>query len=177
MKNKGVLTIAIISLIIFMGISSYLWYLYFHEYEQRVIAENAVLEFIQDVELVNTGSINYVNANILDSEEMVPTYYFSVKNKSNKDYNYVIIIEDATGNDGCTKETRFKRNELEYELKFENEVIKEDSLDTVQNDILDTNIVKANSTNDYSLKIKLKSDDENYENKHYHYIITMREKA
>lgn len=176
MKNKGVFTIAMISLVVFMGIASYLWYLYFHEYEQRVIAENKVLEFIQDVELINTGSINYVNANVLDSEEMVPTYYFSVKNKSNKDYNYVIVIEDTTGNDGCSSATRFTRGELEYELKFDNEIIKTDSLDTVVNNILDGRIVKAGETNDYSLKIKLKSDDQDYENKHYHYVITMREK-
>ena len=176
MKNKGVFTIAIISLVLFMGIASYLWYLYFHEYEARIISGNSVLEFIRDVELVNTGSINYVNANVLDNENMIPTYYFSVKNKSNKDYNYVIIIEDTTGNDGCTKDTRFKRDELEYELKYENEVIMSGGLDTLQNSVLDSNIVKANGTNDYALKIKLKSDDVDYENKHYHYIINMKEK-
>ena len=176
MKNKGAFTIAIISLVIFMGIASYLWYLYFHEYEQKVIAENSVLEFIRDVELVNTGSINYVNANVLDSDTMVPTYYFSVKNKANVDHNYVIIIEETSGNDGCTSATRFTKEELEYELKFENEVIKTGGLDTLANNVLDSNIVKANGTNDYSIKIKLKSDDVNYESKHFHYIINMKEK-
>lgn len=159
-----------------MGIASYLWFLYFHEYEERIISQNSVLEFIRDVELVNTGGVNYVNANVEDNESMVPTYYFSVRNKSNKDYNYVIVIEDTTGNDGCTAQTRFKRDELEYELKLNDELIQSGGLDTLQNNVLDTNIIKVNDTNDYSLKIKLKSDDTNFENKHYHYIVNMKEK-
>ena len=175
MKNKGVLGIAIICLFIFVGISSYLWYLYFYEYENKLIDASPAMKFIKGVELINSGNINYVNANTTDDESIVPIYYFTVKNHSNKDYNYVIFIEDTPGNDGCTPSTRLKRNELEYELTLDNKIIKQGNLDSLNNNVLDKNIVKIDGTNDYSLKIKLKESDTNYENKHFHYVINMKE--
>lgn len=175
MKNKGVLTIAIVSLFIFIGISSYLWYIYFHDYEQKLLDASPAMKFVKGVELINSGNINYINANALDDESIIPTYYFSVKNHSDKDYNYVILLEDIEGNDGCTEATRFKRKELEYELTLDGEVIKSAGLDSLKDNVLDTNIIKVNGTNDYSLKIRLKENDTNYESKHFHYIINMKE--
>lgn len=175
MKNKGILTIAVICLFISFVIGSYLWYLYFHEYESKLIDASPAMKFIKGVELVNSGSINYVNANTLDNENIIPTYYFSVKNHSDKVYTYVIILEDSNGKDGCTPSTRLKRNELEYELSLDNEVILSGGLDTLNNNILTKNIIKIGETHDYSLKIKLKDDDTGYENKHFHYIINMKE--
>ena len=176
MKNRGIFTVAIISLVIFMGISSYLWYLYFHEYEGKIIADNPNMEFIRGVELVNTGNIDYVNATPEDNDSIIPIYYFSVKSKSEKDFDYIILLEDADGNDGCTETTKFKRNELIYELRMDNKLIKTEGLDTLSNNILDSNIIKANATNDYSIKIKLKEDTKDYEKKHYHFVINMKEK-
>ena len=176
MKNKGVFTIAIVSLVLFMGIASYLWYLYFHDYENALISENPKMEFLKGVELVNTGNIDYVNAKTEDNDSIIPIYYFSVKSKSNKDFNYNIVILDSEGNDDCSSSTRLNRNELEYELKLDNKVIKSGGLDTLANNILDDNIIKAGSVNDYSLKIKLKDTTTDYENKHFHYVINMKEK-
>ncbi len=175
MKNRSVLTIAIVSLFVFTGIASYLWYLYFHEYESKLIDASPAMKFIKGVELVNSGSINYVNANTFDTDEVIPTYYFSVKNHSDKDYDYVIILDDEESSDGCSPSTRLKRNELEYELTLDNKVIKTGSLDTLKNNVLDKNIIKINGTNDYSLRIKLKEDTTDYENKHFHYVINMKE--
>lgn len=175
MKNKNIFTIAIICLLIFVGIASYLWYLYFHEYENKLIAENCKPEFNQEVELVNTGNISYIDAKKEDSDSVVPVYYFSVKSNSNRDYNYVITFENSDGNDGCTSENRLDRSELEYELKYDNKVIKSAGLDTLSNNILDTGVIKANSVNDYSLKIRLKSDITNYQKKHFHYVINIKE--
>ncbi len=175
MKNKNILTIAIVCLFIFIGIASYLWYLYFHEYESKLIDASPAMKFIKGVELINSGNINYINANTSDDDSIIPTYYFTVKNHSDKDYNYVIFIEDSNGNDGCSPSTRLKRSELEYELTLDNQVIKEGSLDSLQNNVLDKNIIKVDGINDYSLKIKLKESDTNYENKHFHYVINMKE--
>ena len=176
MKNKGVLTIAMVSLFVFTGIASYLWYLYFHEYEGKLIDASPAMRFIKGVELINSGNINYVNAEVDDDENVIPTYYFSVKNHSDKNYNYVILLEDIEGSDGCTSATRLRQNELEYELTLDNKVIKTGGLDELNNNIRDENIIKVNGTNDYSLKIKLKESTTNYENKHFHYIINMKEK-
>ncbi len=175
MKNRGVLSIAIVSLFIFVGISTYLWYIYFHDYEEELIAASPAMRFIKGVELINSGNVNYVNANVEDDDSIVPTYYFTVKNHSDKDYNYVILLEDIEGSDGCTPETRFKRSELEYELFLDGVVLKNDSLSTLKNNVLDINTIKVNGINDYSLKIKLKDSDIDYESKHFHYIINMKE--
>jgi hypothetical protein len=168
------LTIAVICFVIFMGIASYLWYLYFHDYEGKLVDENCRADFSRAVTLTNTGNINYYDAATDDSDSIVPVYYFSVKNTSDKDYNYTIVIENTDGNDGCTPDTRLTRAELEYELKLDNKVIKRAGLDTISNNILDSNVIKANSTNDYSLKIRLKNGDTDYENKHFHYVINIQ---
>ena len=176
MKNRSVFTVAIICLVIFMGIATYLWYLYFHDYEGRVINENPKMEFIRGIELVNTGNIDYINAKPEDNDSIIPIYYFSVKSKSQKDFNYIITLEDATSNDGCSEGTRLKRDELIYELRMDNKLIKTEGLDKLTNNVLDSNIIKANATNDYSIKIKLKEDTKDYEKKHYHFVINMKEK-
>ena len=68
MKNKGIFSIAVFSLIVFIGIASYLWYLFFHEYEGVLLSKNPKMEFLRRVELVNTGNINYINATNKDSD-------------------------------------------------------------------------------------------------------------
>ncbi len=176
MKNKGVFVFGIISLVIFMGISAYLWYLYFHNYEGRIIAENKEFAFMRGVEFVNSGSIDYVNAKATDDDSVIPTYYFRVKNNYNEDFEYELIISEATVKDGCNSDTNFKRSDLDYTLKFDNKVLREGSLDTITNDVLDSNVIKAKSINDYSLKIKLKPEVTEYENKHYHFVVTLKEK-
>ncbi len=176
MKNKSVFSVAIISLVFFIGIASYLWYLYFHEYEGKLMDENCKPEFSREVELLNTGSTSYNEAKVDDTDSSIPTYYFSVKNNSSNDFNYVILFENSEVNDGCTAATRLERSELEYELRLDNKIIKTASLDTLIDNILDTNIIKGNSVNDYSLKIKLKSDAVDYQNKHFHYLINIKEK-
>ncbi len=176
MKNKNVFTVAIISLVAFMGIAAYLWYLYFHDYEIQAILDNCSTQFTSEVELVNTGSVNYTDANPADSSKSIPAYYFSVKNHSDKDLEYIVVLEDVEGTDGCTEETRLTRDELEYELKLDNKTIKSDDLKNLQNNILDSNTIKSKSTNDYSLIIRLKGDIIDYQKKHFHYVVTLKEK-
>lgn len=173
--NKNVFKIGIICLVIFIGIASYLWYLYFHDYEGKLIAENCKTEFSRAVEIVNTGNANYSNASKDDADGMIPAYYFSVKNNSKDDFNYQLVFKEVNVNDGCTTETRFKINELEYELKLDNKTIKSGGLETLQNNILDKNIIKGQSVNDYSIKIKIKSGVTDFNNKHFHYVINIKE--
>ncbi len=176
LKNKSIFTIGIICLILFVGIASYLWYLYFNDYEGKLIAENEGLEFMRAVEFENSGPIYYINADVLDPDNVIPKYYFRVKNNSKKDYEYYLYIEDSDGNDGCSSATRFKRSDLQFELKLDNKIIKNGSLDSIEDNLLYINTVEAGNVNDYSLKIWLKDDTVDYENLHYHYIITMKEK-
>ena len=176
MKNKSIFTIGLICLLIFIGIASYLWYLYFNEYEGRVVASTEGLEFYRGVEFVNSGPINYVNAKVDDDDSIIPKYYFRVKNNAEKDFSYTLNILDSEGKDGCSSDTRFKRSDLKYELKLDNKVIKSGALDSLTDNILDTNIVKKGSVNDYSLKIWLKEESADKEKFHYHYIVSLKEK-
>lgn len=176
MKSKNIIVVGIFSLIVFMGIASYLWYLYFHEYEEKLIAQNNDSDFTRGVELINSGSITYLNATNTDDDMIVPTYYFRVKNNSSMDHEYVLYLENAQVNDGCSSATTYSRSELEYELKLDNRVIKTGGLDTISNNVLDINKVTKNSINDYSIKVRLKSSVTDYSDKHFHYIITMKEK-
>lgn len=176
MSDKKVYVVGVFSLVIFMIFASILWYLYFNNYEGKLLSQNENTSFIRGVELINSGEINYLNATNTDDDSIIPTYYFRVKNNTHQKYSYVLYFENATSNDGCTPATAFTRNDLEYELKLDNKIIKKDGLNTIQNNVLDINTVNANSVNDYSLKVRLKENVTDYANKHFHYIVTMKEK-
>ena len=176
MVKKRIFTIGIISLIIFIGLASYLWYLYFKDYETKLLSQNENSGFVKGVELINSGAIDYINATTADDYNVVPSYYFRVKNNSENDYNYVLYIENVAGDDGCTSDTTFARSELEYELKLDNKVIKSGNLGTIVNNVLDINVVAKSSSNDYALKIWLKNDITDYASKHFHYAVKMKEK-
>ena len=176
MKNKGILTVAVICFVIFMGIASYLWFLYFKDYEGKIIDENCRADFSRAVSLTNTGNVSYIDAKTEDSDTDIPLYYFSVKNTSDKDFKYDIVIENIDVNDGCSPDTRLTRSQLEYELRFDNSIIKKGDLDTLTDNILDSNEIKANSVNDYSFKLKIKNGDDDYVNKHFHYVINIKGK-
>ena len=176
MKNKRFYTVGVICLIAFIGIASYLWYLYFNEYEDRIVAQNKGLEFMRGVKFENSGPIYYVNASTSDTDDVIPKYYFRVENNTNKDYDYYLYFENSEGKDGCSEETRFQREDLQYELKLDNKVIKSGGLEEIQNNILDQNTIKKNSINDYSLKVWLKDTYEGSEQLHFHYKVLLREK-
>ena len=165
-----------ISLIIVIGIASYLWYLYFHDYEAKAILENCKTNFDNAIKLENTGKVNYVDAKAGDSEDVIPVYYFSVKNTSSDDFGYVILLEEIDGNDGCTYETRLKKEELEYTLKLDNKTINTADLNTISNGMITENTIKGNSVQDYALVIKIKEGITDFEKKHFHYKINIKEK-
>lgn len=176
MGKKRIFVFGVISLIIFIGLAAYLWYLYFKDYEAKLLLQDSSMEFVNGIELTNSGSVNYINATNEDDDSIIPSYYFRVKNKSNKKYDYILYIENISGDDGCTLETTFSRDDLQYELKLDNKVIKSGNLGTINNNILDINEINALSSNDYALKIWLREDLTDYANKHFHYVVTMKEK-
>ena len=172
MKNKTVFKIAFISLIIFVIIATYFWFLYFNDLEGSTTKEKIRLE------LINNGGINYINAVVNDLEENIPNYYFRVKNNTDDNINYEIILQTVSPrevNDGCSDGTLFNSNELNYELKLDNKIIKTGVLSSLSNSILDGNNVKGNSINDYSLRIWLNEKATDTLSKHYHYIVSIRE--
>ena len=172
MKNKTVFKLAFISLVIFVIVATYFWFLYFKDYEGTVTKEKIRLE------LINNGGINYINAVPNDIEENIPIYYFRIKNSANEAVNYDIFLQNVSpseANDGCSSDMIFTSKELNYELKLDNKVIKTGVLSSLNNNVLDNNKVSGNSVNDYSLRIWLNDDAEGNLLKHYHYTISIRE--
>ena len=172
MKNKMVFRIAFISLIIFIIVATYFWFLFFREYEGKTTVEKVRFE------LINNGGINYINAVVNDLEENIPVYYFRVKNNINENINYEIYLEDVNPSivkDGCSENMLFTRDQLNYELKLENRVIKSGVLASLNKNVLDVNVIPGNSINDYSLRIWLNDHAEEDIQKHYHYIVNIRE--
>ena len=172
MKNKTVFKLAFISLIIFIVVATYFWFLYFRDYDGSIVKEKIRLE------LINNGGIDYINAIPNDLDENIPTYYFRIKNNSEEDIKYDVFLQNVSPNavkDGCTDSTIFSSNELNYELKLDNKVIKSGVLSMISNGILDNNKVSGNAINDYSLRIWLNDKAEDSLLKHYHYTVSVRE--
>ena len=172
MKNKTVFRIAFISLVIFVLVATYFWFLYFKDYEGSIKEEKLRYE------LINNGGINYINAVPNDLEANIPTYYFRVKNNVNDDIKYEIFLQSVSPsavNDGCSTDMLFTSSELNYELKLDNRVVHSGNLSTLTNNVLDSNKVSGNSINDYSLRIWLNDNASTNLLKHYHYVVSFRE--
>ena len=165
LNNKTFFRIGFVCVLIFIVIASYLWYLYFHNYEGEMLGKNIALEFI------NSGHIDYVNAQVNDPEEIIPTYYFRVKNNIDKVFKYEKKIKKDT-----KLPSTFSEDELMYELKLDNRVIKNGLLSSIQNNVLDANTISGNKINDYSLRIWLADNAIDDANKSYHYVVNFREK-
>lgn len=167
MKTKVLFKIGYVSIFVFMVIAAYLWYLYF---KNSFGPEHDIA-----LEFQSGNSINYINATIDDVDEAIPTYYFRVKNNVDKKIDYKILLEQTQGNDGCTPATTFLPSEIVYELKKDNIIISTGLLSELSNNVLVENSINGNSTNDYSLRIRLDEDIENYLDKHFHYVVKLGE--
>ena len=55
MANKKIFTIGIFSLALFIGIATYLWYIYFEDYEDKLVANSGGTGSVGSVELINNG--------------------------------------------------------------------------------------------------------------------------
>ena len=172
MKTRTVFRIAFISILVFVIIGTYFWYLYFRNNEGSFLSNDKGLE------LVNSGGIDYINAIPEDDDSRIPIYYFRVKNYQKDAAKYSIVLEDvspAEANDGCSEGSLFKRSELKYILKFDNKIISKGLVSELVNNVLDTNTVNGESVNDYSIKIYLDENTKEYLNKHYHFRVNLVE--
>lgn len=172
MKTRKLFGVGFICLIVVMGVATYLWYLYFHTYEGEVLTKNIRLE------LINNGKTNYINAIPNDDESVIPIYYFRIKNNVNVPVKYNVIFNDVSATsvgDGCSDATNFKRNELRYELKLDNKIVKTGLLSEVVNDILYTSQMDGRMQDDYSLRVWLDGNTQNSLDRHYHYVVNVME--
>ena len=180
MKKRILLTIAALLLISFLGIGTYMWYNFFlgitSNYGNSSNGSSSGSIKLEDAETSVTDS----NASKVDDSEVsnVTPYTFKVKNSKNTEGKYTIFIEDAplnSINDGCTEETLLSRKDLKYQLKLNGKIIKEDFLSSIKDNILDTETIKENTTNNYELRIYIHENANDWVGKHYHYQINIKE--
>ncbi len=131
------------------------------------------------LQLINSGHVDYINAIVHDDERNIPTYYFRVKNNVEAPVYYDILLNDVSASeagDGCSDGTLFTREELDYELKLDNKVLRTGTLSDLKENILDSNEMENVGVNDYSIRIYLNEKAKNTLDRHYHYTITLRER-
>ena len=173
MKSKGILQIGFVSILVFIGIATYMWYKFFDEGKGPNLVENIAIEFL------NNGGTNYINATTEDPDDIIPVYYFRVKNNTEEKYSYQVVFKQKKASeikDGCSEATTFKLDELMYELKKDSRVIKSGLLSELDSDIIDSGEINGNSIYDYSFRVWLRDDIVDYSTKHFHYVIELREK-
>ena len=132
MKNKKFLIIGIILLTLSLILGVYLL--------SKQVNKSNSSSFLDDVKIVDLNK---------ETDKLI--YYFSIKNSSDVDYNYDIILESNSDLNG---------NSLNYKLISNNEIIKEGELST--DNILDSNVIEGNSTKNYSLIITSENSIESF---------------
>lgn len=177
MKGKGILAGGFVCLIIFIIISTYFWYLYFLDFNNDGKLNNNSNSHGKIV-LVDIKGVNATNEESKEDGYDTPSYYFRVDNRKTGSANYVLYIEDTPFNlvnDGCSMGTTLKREELSYQLKMNGVAIKSGKLSSISDNILDKQYINIDESNHYELKIWISGDTTDYEGKHYHYKVTLKE--
>ena len=179
MKNKVLIVCAGLLLLIFLVFGTYCWYLYFLRISGGLSSSNNSKNLqLGSIVFKDYGNSVYdSDAEIIEDNniEKVPSYKFDVINEGDKSI-YKLYIEDLPANmidDGCTEDTILKRDQLKYQLKFNNEIIKEDYLANIKDNILDEREIEKNITNSYELKIYIHDEATNWTAKHYHYKVVL----
>lgn len=182
MKNKFLLMIGGMILLIFLIFGTYTWYNYFLEVGNNFITnpDNNLNNNLKkgNITLQDNGNAIYnSNANSIEDLEVdtVTPYLFEIRNSGNT-ASYSVYIEDLplnAVNDGCTANTLLTRNQLKYELKLNGVIIKNDLLANIKDNILDTRTINSNQVNKYELRIYIHSEALDWTNKHYHYKIVL----
>lgn len=173
MKSKRILQIGFVSVLVFIAIASYVWYKFFDEGKGIRLNEKTAIMFL------NNGGTNYINATTDDPDSIIPVYYFRVKNNTQEKYGYEVVFINKKAsevNDGCTDATTFQLDELMYELKKDNRVISAGLLSELNSNIIDSGTIGGEEIYDYSFRVWLRSDIVDYSNKHFHYVIELKEK-
>ena len=180
MKNKILLICGFLLLIIFIAFGTYYWYIYFLRASSASISDGGTIQSAGGITLIdNDKNVYDADATATDGENLdnVEAYIFNIKNDNKSQGSYTLYLEDVPINsvkDGCTEATLLKRNQLRYQLILNEQVLKEDDLDNITDNILDSRVIPGNTTNHYKLKVFIKEDASDWSGKHYHYKVTLK---
>lgn len=176
MKNKIIAICLIILIVCFSGFAFYFWFNYFLNLgsDGKLAGTSTEKDLIV---LIDENKLYSTYKEGIEEPINVDGYKFRIENRSSKSARYNLVFNEISPNqvnDGCTNKTLLKRDELNYQLLFNNEVISQGRLNQLQNDILDIRNINGDSKNSYELKVWLNSSSENNDGKHFHYKVELK---
>lgn len=177
MKGRSSLVIGFICVIIFIVIASIFWFWYFLDYHSNGKLTNDAFGHGKVV-LVDIQGVNSTDEESKESGDDSPSYIFRVNNNKTSSANYVLYLEETPHNmvnDGCTSGTTLQRNDLSYQLTMNGKIIKYGKMTEIEDNILDKQFINIDASNHYELKIWINEDADEWEGKHYHYKVVLKE--
>lgn len=126
--------------------------------EASQVKETVLNESNLNMTVVGTNEISLgKNTPLADNEgEKLEPYQFTVKNTTNTESNYAIILDDVSVLD--TRSVGVSDDKIKYQLKKNNVVVATDLLsETIvgENRVIDTGIIASGATNNYELRLWL----------------------
>lgn len=163
-RDRVLFFVAIVSIIIFVILSTFYWYMYFLDFTSDGIISNG---------LDKSDKIKIVDAKSIESNiSTISGYEFSVQNSGLSTRTYRLIIKDVDptkANDGCTDEMTLSKREIFYSLEKNGSMIRDGLLSTIKGTLTEGTI-NIDTKDDYVFKVWV-NDVESV--KHYHYEIVL----
>lgn len=177
MKSKVVLSVGFVSIVLFVIIGAYFWWLYFLDFNSDGKFQNESFGY-GSLHLVDIEGVNSTDEESKENGIGTPSYFFRVDNNKTSSTKYTLYLEETPYNmvnDGCSPETTLNREDLNYSFKLNGIIIKYGKLSEIEDNILDVRSINIEDSNNYELKIWINDEATDWEGKHYHYKVTMKE--
>ena len=177
MRSKAVLIGGFIGIIIFVIIGAYFWWLYFLDYGSDGRFSNESFGY-GNLVLVDIEGVNATTEESKENGIGTPSYLFRVDNKKTSSSRYTIYLEETPYNlvnVGCNPSTTLTRQQLSYSLKLNGVIIKYGKLSDIKDNILDEQDIRIDRSNNYELRIWINEEAQEWEGKHYHYKVALKE--
>lgn len=177
MKKVVMLFLAGIALFAFIFATSVLWYRFFYNNDTSDSSNvsNVTIQLDDENNIIDESGLIPLDD---DTAKTLTPYQFSVKNSSDVDYTYNVLLEDSIISDDITYSSKelLSRSQLRYQLSLNGKIIETGSLDDVKNNILDTRIISSSQTNNYQLRVYVAESAQNtsWQNKYYHFNINVQ---
>ena len=170
MKKVVMLFLAGIALFAFIFATSVLWYRFFYNNDTSDSSNvsNVTIQLDDENNIIDESGLIPLDD---DTAKTLTPYQFSVKNSSDVDYTYNVLLEDSIISDDITYSSKelLSRSQLRYQLSLNGKIIETGSLGDVKNNILDTRIISSSQTNNYQLRVYVAESAQNtsWQNKYY----------
>ena len=176
MKNKIVVGCLIVLIIFFSILAFYFWYNYF----LKLGSDGNLSGLNQENEIIKLIDENKVYATYKEGIEEpinVEGYKFRIENRSNNNVRYNLTFVEVSPNqvnDGCSKKTLLKADELNYQLIHNEQIISQGKVSQISDKVFEERNINGKSSNSYELKVWLNSSSDNNEGKHFHYKVELK---